>query len=142
MLKPFITSPESLRNLPIFIIPFISSLETIDVVNPDPNIFLWVAASVADAAVINPNGIKILLPNGLSTLSIKGNPVFNNGPKGLPQNPLDCCILWNWAFDSFILAEESFAKALPSLETCVLVNNLWGKLFSSLESPIIFDQRF
>ena len=36
-----------------------------------------------------------------------------------------------------MLAEELFAKA------CVLVNNnLWGKLFSSLESPAIFDESF
>ena len=47
---------------------------------PDPNILLWIAASVADAAVLNPNGIKTLLANGLSTFLIKGNPVFNHGP--------------------------------------------------------------
>ena len=51
--------------------------------------------------------------------------------------------LCNWAFDNYILAEELFAKALQSLETCVLVNNnLCGKLFSSLESPATFDEIF
>ena len=30
------------------------------------NIFLWIAASVSDAAAVNPNGIKTLLANGLS----------------------------------------------------------------------------
>ena len=95
--------------------------------------------SVADAAVVNPNGIKTLLANGLNTFSIKGNPVFNIGPKGLPKNPFDCFIWCNWFFDNFILAEELFAKAL---QTCVLVNNnLCAKLFSSLESPTIFDER-
>ena len=45
--------------------------------------------------------------------------------------------------DTFILADEPFEKALRSFETCVLVNNrLRGKLFSSLESPIIFEERF
>ena len=40
-----------------------------------------------------------------------------------------------------MLADESFAKALRSLETCVLVNNnLCGKLFSSLESPKTFEE--
>ena len=35
-------------------------------------------------------------------------------------------------FDNFILAEELFAKALRSFETCVFVNNnLYGNLFSS-----------
>ena len=45
--------------------------------------------SVANAAVINPNGVKTLLANGLSTFSIKGNPVFSNRPKSLPKNPTD-----------------------------------------------------
>ena len=27
---------------------------------PDPNIFLWIAVSVADTAAIDPNGIKTL----------------------------------------------------------------------------------
>ena len=53
---------------------------------------------------------------------MKGNPVFNNGPKNLPKNPPDCTILDNCIFDNFILAEELFAKALRSFETCVLVN--------------------
>ena len=51
-------------------------------------------------------------------------------------------MLWNRVFDNFILAEELFAKTLQSFETCVLVNNdLCGKLFSSLESPLIFDEK-
>ena len=33
----------------------------------DPNIFFSVAASVADAHAVNPNGIKRLLINGLIT---------------------------------------------------------------------------
>ena len=42
-----------------------------------------------------------------------------------------------------ILVDDSFAKALRSLEICVLVNHsLCGKLFSSLESPTAFDERF
>ena len=32
----------------------------------DPNIFLWIAASVADTTAFNLNGIKTLLANGLS----------------------------------------------------------------------------
>ena len=52
-------------------------------------------------------------------------------------------ILCNSVFDNFISAEEVFAKALRSFETCVLVNNnLCGKLFSSLEFPTIFGERF
>ena len=87
--------------------------------------------------------MKTLLANGLSTFPIKGNPLFSNTPKGLNKNPPDCAILENWVFENFILADETFKKALRSLETCVLVNNsLFEKLFSSLESLIIFDERF
>ena len=80
-------------------IALISSLEIIKVIcfakpegrrrsealsmQPDPNIFLRIAASVTDATAVNPNGIKTLLANGLSTIFAKGNPVFSNGPKRL-----------------------------------------------------------
>ena len=122
---------------------FKSSFEITNVVVLDPNILLWIAASVADAAAVNPNGIKTLLANGLSTFPIKGNPVFSNGPKSLPKNPPDCPILCNWAFGNFILAYEPLEKALRSFETCALVNNnLCRKLFSSLESPTTFDESF
>ena len=57
-------------------------MEVINVVKLDPNIFfLCMAASVADVAAVNPNGIKKVLANGLSTFPINGNPVFNDGPK-------------------------------------------------------------
>ena len=46
------------NDLTIFIISFISSFEIGNVVLWDPNIFLWVVASVAAAATVNPNGIK------------------------------------------------------------------------------------
>ena len=49
---------------------FISSFEIINVVVPDPKIFFWIAASVAYAADVNPNGIKTVLANGLSTFFI------------------------------------------------------------------------
>ena len=107
----------------------------INVVASDPNIFLWITASVAAAAAVNPNDIKMLFADTFNTFFIKDNPVFNNGPKSLPRNLPDCSILCNWVFYNFILADKSFEKALRSLETCVLVNNsLCRKLFSSLES--------
>ena len=52
-------------------------------------------------------------------------------------------ILFNSVFDDFMLAEELFAKASRSFETCVLVNNnSCGKLFSLLESATTFDEIF
>ena len=47
-------------------------------------------ASAADAAAVNPKGIKTRLANGSITFFISGNPVFNNGPINLPRNPPDC----------------------------------------------------
>ena len=58
----FINKPDSSSDLTIFII-FIFSFEIISVVTPDPNVFLWIAASVVDAAAVNPNSIKALLAN-------------------------------------------------------------------------------
>ena len=96
-------------------ISFISSLEIIVIVIPDPNIFLWIAVSVADAAAVNSNGIKTLLASGLRIFIIEGDQVFSNGPKILTKNSPDCHILSNWVFDNFILAEELSSKALRSL---------------------------
>ena len=50
------------------------------------------AASVADAAAVNSNGIKALLAKGCNTFFIKGNLVFSSCPKRLPKNPPDCLI--------------------------------------------------
>ena len=107
--------------------------EVTNVVFPDPNISLWIATFATDAAAFNPNSIKLLLANGLSTFLIKGNLVFSNGPKNrLPKNPHYCPILCNWVFDNFMLANGLFAKALRSFETCVLVNkNLCRKLLQN-----------
>ena len=60
---------------------------------PDPKVFLCIPVSAADAAVVNPKGIKMLLANGLITFFINGNPVFSNGPRSIPRNPPDCIIL-------------------------------------------------
>ena len=97
-------------------ISFISSLEIINVVVLDPNIFLWIAASVADAAAVDPNCTKTFLADGLSTFPIKSHPIFSNGPKSLLKNPPHCPILCNWVFDDFVLADEPFPKALEALK--------------------------
>ena len=90
LLTRLINKPDSLKDLTIFIISFISSYETINVVIPDQKIFSWIAASVAAAAAaVNPNGIKTLLTNGFSTFFIKDKPAFSNGPKLLPRYPAD-----------------------------------------------------
>ena len=47
----------------------------------------------ADAAAVNPNGIKGPLANDLSTFFINGNSIFNNGPRSLTRNSPNCTIL-------------------------------------------------
>ena len=55
--------------------------EIINAVDPDPKIFFWITASVADAVAINPKGIKTLLANGVSTFFIIGKLADINGLK-------------------------------------------------------------
>ena len=63
------------------------------------------------------------------TFFIGGNRVFSNGPRSLPRNPPYCIILDSWDFDSLILTDKLFAKALRRFATCLLINNiLFGKL--------------
>ena len=73
----------------------VSELDIISFVVAEPKTFLCIPASAADAAAVNPNGIKTLLANGLITFLINGHPVFNNGPRSLPRSPPDCTILAN-----------------------------------------------
>ena len=56
---PFINKPDSSRDLSIFMIQFFVH-EANSKERPNPKIFLWIAASVANAAAVNPNGIKVL----------------------------------------------------------------------------------
>ena len=115
--------PESLRDLRIFIISSISSF----------NIFWYVTASGANAASVNPNGIKALLVKSLIAFYINGNPVFSYWPRSLTRNLPDSAVLDSWVFDSLILAVKLFTKGLRIFETCILVNNdLCGKLVSLL----------
>ena len=57
--------------------------------------FLCIPASAADAAAVNPRGIKKVLANSLITFFINGYPVYSNGPSNLPKNPPGCIILDN-----------------------------------------------
>ena len=84
---------------------------------------------VSDAAAVNPNGngIKTLLVYSLNTFSLKEMQLLVVVLKvylkilliSLPKNTPDFPILCNWIFDDFVLADELFANALQSLETCI-----------------------
>ena len=96
----------------MLIISFISSFDiTSVVVFPNPNIFLCIPASAADAASVNPKGIKTLLANSLITFFINGNPVFSNEPSNLIRNPPDCIISDYRVFDDLIFVDKLLAKA-------------------------------
>ena len=73
---------------------------------PDPKIFLCIPASAADAAAVNPKGIKTLLANGLITFFINGNPIFSKVPSNLPRNFPDCIILDNRVFVNVISVDK------------------------------------
>ena len=60
MCSHFINKPDSSIDLTFFMILFISSIEIINVVVPDPNISLGIAVCVADGVAVNPNDIPIL----------------------------------------------------------------------------------
>ena len=92
----------------------ISSFEIIRAVIPGPNILLWIATFVADAAIFNRMKTFETLFNVFNTFFIKGNPVFSNGTKILCRNSVSCPILCKCVFDIFKLAEELFAKPLRS----------------------------
>ena len=57
-LTPFINKQDLSSDLTTFIISFISPLEIINVVAPDPNILLWIAAFVGGADAVNPKVLK------------------------------------------------------------------------------------
>ena len=75
--------------------------------------FLFIAASVADAAAV-----KLSIPNGLITDFNKGN---LKNLKNL-KNPTFCTLV-NCAFDNLISVDVWLPKALRRFGTCLLVNN-------------------
>ena len=108
----------------------------------DPKIFFCIPASAADAATVNPKGIKTLLANGLITFFIRGNPVLKNRPKSLPRNPPDCIIFDNWVFDNLMSVNVFSAKSLRILATCLLVNNNSLGKFHFISSVSFFIDDF
>ena len=60
-----------MRDLPIFMISYISLFEIVSVVVPDLRIFFWIIASVAAIPAVNPNGGKTLLARDVSKFFIE-----------------------------------------------------------------------
>ena len=70
---------------------FISSFEIIKVVVPEPCIFFWIPASIAEAAAVIPNGAKTFFAKGIATFINGTTNLLNNDHK----NPPDWVILEN-----------------------------------------------
>ena len=107
---------------------FISSFEIIEVVVPEPYIFLWIHVKIAEAAAVIPNGTKTCFAKGIAT--------FINGPANLrnndPKNPLDWTILEMWALQNFKSVDILLLNALLSFVFCLVVsNNSCGRSFPS-----------
>ena len=51
---------------------------------------MWIPVSAADAAAVNPNGIKTFLGYGLTIFFIDGRPVFSNVLRSFFRNLPDC----------------------------------------------------
>ena len=57
-MTPFNNNPKSSRDFTILIRSSMSLFDIISVVFPNPNIFLCIPASTADAAAVSPKGIN------------------------------------------------------------------------------------
>ena len=87
------------------------------------------SVDAAAAAAVNPEGIKALLANSLSTFSIKDKPVFTIDSKSLPKNPHNFNILDSSVFKKSMSTTDPFVKFSQIFKTCVLMNNnSFGKL--------------
>ena len=108
----------------------------------DPQVLLSIPASVdaAAAAAVNPEGIKALLANSLSTFSIKDKPVFTIDSKSLPKNPHNFNILDSSVFKKSMSTTDPFAKFSRIFKTCVLMNNnSFGKLVHHHQQNLMKD---
>ena len=62
-------------------ISFISLFEIVNIVTLHLNIFLLIAASVADTAAVDAIGLKTFLASGFSSFFLKCNPFLSHGHK-------------------------------------------------------------
>ena len=90
------------------------------------HVFLWISASIAEAAAVILTGAKKIFAKGAATFITVPANLLNNEPK----NPPDWVILDIWALESFILIDILFSNAFLNFVFCLVVyDNSWGKLF-------------
>ena len=99
LLTPFINKLDSSRDLTIFMTNFFIHYFHFFVwdyqYSQYPWVFLWIAATISDAAAINPNVMETSLANDVTTFFIKGKPTFINESRTLPKNPHFLVISFN-----------------------------------------------
>ena len=80
--------------------------------------FLWVPASIAEAAAVITNGAKMFFAKETAT--------FSNGPANLlnnePKNSPDYIVLVIGALDNFISVDILFLNTFFNLVVCLVVN--------------------
>ena len=115
--------------------------------SPNREFLLWIPVSAADATAVNPSGIKTFLDNVLSTFKVTELSLVDQEVYQfilLILFFMDADSFDNFIFENyFINYYKLFSWSLQSFESCLSVNNhLCGRLVSTLESPIIFDDSF
>ena len=109
-LTPFTNKPDSSGDLTLFMISSISSFENINVV-PNPKTFFWIAASIANADAVSPNGAKTFLANYVSMFFVNGTAILINGARNLSNPPSWLLILLVVHFNKIPL----FSKVIITL---------------------------
>lgn len=82
-----------------------SSFDIADVVILEPKIFFWVTTSISGDAALNLIW-QVLLPSGVSVISINGKPFYINGQRMLPKKSPDAIIFKFRVFENFISVED------------------------------------
>ena len=96
---------------------FISAFEIISADMPDPKNFFWIAASVADAAAVNPNDAETLLVNNFCTFFINGKPAVINGLSKLRNPP-------SWIVTFFVVPFNKIYPFFKDLITFITIITL------------------
>ena len=81
--------------------------------------FFCILPSIADIAVVKPNGASTFLANGIATFINGLANLLNN----LPENPTDCINFFICALLNFKSVAILLFIAFPNLVLCLVVNN-------------------
>ena len=98
---------------------YIVHLFIIRVAVPEPGIFSWISASIADAGSVIPNRAKKFFANRTATFINRPANLLNYEPNGPPK----WIILDIWALITFISVDVLFSNTFLSLVFFFINNN-------------------